>query len=705
MKVVLSSAAHILNKKQCTIFSIDIWPGDASYFITGGQDGSVRAWRVFGGKTTEEGSFSKHAGAVLCTRFSQDGNMLATASDDGNVIVWGVTKTENAFKLHTKKRLSDHKSDVSSIAWGRKYLATGGYDGSVFVYDRESFRLVTRLEKHEKGCKGISFSPGSGYISTYGDEGELFLYNKLLKKIASTKKPFKGVQMESFFARMSWSPDGKYIACGLAFFEGQDAVSLLTPSLTRNYTLIGHAAPVETVAFNPWLWRSAGASSYILATGSQDRSVAIWSSSSSKPLILLKEVSEQPIMDMQWAPEGRVLMGCTYDGSVFRLEFEEKELGEPVAPAVEEDVVLPYAREFVDAEKGEKFPSPPGEAQSEGGEKSEEKSQKTPSEEPKKKKIIPRFIAPLEEPSKTGVVKGPRVVLFTQACTDKSPEVLPGRCIAHMETHAKGVKYEISVKAEKTLLSTRRNGREWFSTAGHAIKMVGADGSLLAIVSAEGARAGKMDTLWIYCLERGVLLLPGIPFREIVSVDVKGRRVLAVAFGEFRVIDVDLHTTVEGCVVGHSGIVNILLSDVYFLLALYEDGTTQYYDPGMKMWFVLEMNSPSAYCETYLGDGEKDCTFEFLENRCLAGLLHGDWDLVDDSLEKIIGTAARSEESAPGLLNRVNAVIDQVVGAQNWPQEKALLVCNLLVKHADTEEFQKYAHTKTREIRERAGLP
>ncbi|KAI5189428.1 protein HIRA/HIR1 [Nematocida minor] len=708
MKVVLTNIAHMLNKKQSTIFSTDTFPCDVSYVVTGGQDGSVKIWKITDKESKEEGSFTKHTGAVLCTRFSPAGDLLATASDDGNVIVWGVTKTQGTIQLHTKKRLSDHRSDVSSIAWSSRYLATGGYDGSVIIYDRPSFSIVTRLEKHEKGCKGIAFSPGAGYISTYGDEGELFLYDKNLKKLSSTKKPFKGVQMESFFGRMSWSPDGKYIACGLAFLEKQDAVALLSANLARSYTLIGHTAPVETVAFNPFLWEKDGSTSYILATGSQDRSVAIWSSGSSKPLILLKEVSCQPIMDLQWSSNGKVLFGCAYDGSVFYMEFEDGEFGVPHTPVIEESRALPYSREFIMAHAEiEKMPSPEGEEEKESEKWADKKeeieniTEDTNKPEEKKKKIIPRFIKPLEEPDSAGVVRGPRVVLMTgQVPLQESIE--PDRCIAQLETVAgTATVFTVEIKGNRSMFVVKKNGKEWFTAAGHSIKVVAADACILAVVSTQKAKSGStIDTLWVYNMDKGVLVLPAMPFSCVVSVDVRNEKILVVLQGSFKVLDLLNSTTVEDRIASQSDVVNVLLDPKYFLIILYEDGSTQFYNPQMKVWFMLEMDAPSAYSDAHCGGEEKDCTFEFLENRCTVGMLYGDWALVADSIEKIIASAARGESCAPGLFNRMDAIIEEVLNRKN-SQVKAEFISTLLVQCAETEEFQQYAYEKTREIKEK----
>ncbi|KAI5159814.1 protein HIRA/HIR1 [Nematocida ausubeli] len=688
MKVFLTSISHVLNKKKCPIFSIDIRPNSDGSLATGGQDGSVKIWKITQEESHEEGSFVKHGGAVLCVRFSPDGNLLASASDDGSVIIWGLMEKEGSTALYIKKRLNNHKSDVSSLAWSNKHLVTGGYDGSVIIYDRTTYNIVTRLEKHEKGCKGVEFSPDAEYISTYGDEGEVFIYDKSWKKVSSSKKPFKGTQTESFFGRMSWSPDGKYVACGLSFFEKQDAVSLLSAALARAYTLIGHTAPVETVAFNPWLWQVDETVSYVIATGSQDRSIAIWVSSAAKPLILLTEVSEQPILDLRWSSDGRSLYGCSYDGSVFVLSFGS-DLGSQVAPTVERTKSLPYTKEFL--QEPSKFPSPDG---------FPVKENKVVVEQ-EKRKIVPRLIKQLDGPDEFGAVHGHKVVLFMEI--KKEETVAQDTPVARIETETKTSRYEITAKSDRTTIIIRKDSREWFTLEGHKISGIAADKSIL-VVAREGINK-QMSTVWVYDLQKGVLLVPAMCFSEVVSLGVKNGLILVVSFGSFKVIDLSTGSALDGSILMHSAVVNVLLDETYFLVVLYEDGGVYYYNQDMHVWCALELNCASAYSNAYHEEACKtDSTFDHLENKCVVGVHRGDGALASTAIKQIIETAGRAVPCTPGIINRVDGIIEEVLGRCQDSVVDGVdpgYVVSLLVEHADTNEFQEYAHMKVQELKER----
>lgn len=715
MKVVLTDIKHVQNKKKCSIFSIDSFPLDKLYVTTGGQDGSVKIWKISETESTEEGTYTGHTGAVLCVRFAPEGDLLASASDDGNVIVWGISKNNGKIEIYRKARLSNHKSDVSSISWSKKYLATGSYDGTVIIYDRNTLNIATRLEKHEKGCKGIQFSPGGGYISTYGDEGDLFLYDKNMKKITSTKKPFKGVQIESFFGRMEWSPDGKYIACGLGFLDRQDAVSLLSSNLTRFYTLVGHSAPVETVAFNPLVWEKNGAVSYVLATGSQDRSIALWDSNSSKPVILLKEIADQPIMDLRWSKDGEMLFGCSYDGTVFYLIVEKGEFGAPIKPVIEESKILPYSKEFVPDRKEENIPRPTDyEKDSKLSEKTEietaEKIEKIEKNETKifeeKRKIIPRLIKPLEKPNETGAVYGPRVVIMTEDAQNmESEEDITGKPEGCLKTEIKNeetgktVRFTVEIKEKKNILIVTRDRKEWFKAV-HRIKIVAAHNRILAVAESDkNQKRSKIDTLWIYDMEKCILILPAIPLRNILSLDVKHSRVLSVLKDQFKVIDLVKMETTQDRIDRHSTVVNILLDDTYYLVVLYENGSVHHYNPSMKMWFVVEINYPAAYSDLYTGNEETDCTFEYLEHKIIAGLKHSKWEEVEYSVKKLIEITGRIDPTT-GTLNRIDALIEEI--AKKDTSIPIEYISSLLIQNAETKKYQEYAYLKSKDLKKRS---
>ncbi|KAJ4454972.1 putative chromatin assembly factor 1 subunit B [Paratrimastix pyriformis] len=63
-------------------FSNRLIDGSKYLFATGGGDTKARIWKIDGNVVRCERTLSRHSLTVNCVRFSPDGELLATASDD-----------------------------------------------------------------------------------------------------------------------------------------------------------------------------------------------------------------------------------------------------------------------------------------------------------------------------------------------------------------------------------------------------------------------------------------------------------------------------------------------------------------------------------------------------------------------------------------------------------------------------------------------
>lgn len=69
----------------------------------------------------------------------------------------------------------------------------------------------------------------------------------------------------------------------------------------------------------------------LCAVGSRDRSVSIWLTSYSRPLCVIADVFDNPVMDLSWRKEGDPgLLACSMDGTILYLEFSHADVGHPL---------------------------------------------------------------------------------------------------------------------------------------------------------------------------------------------------------------------------------------------------------------------------------------------------------------------------------------------------------------------------------------
>lgn len=66
---------------------------------------------------------------------------------------------------------------------------------------------------------------------------------------------------------------------------------------------------------------------YVVALGGSDRSLSVWSfPRSRRPIVVIHNIVDQPILDMKWY--GRCLALCSLDGTVRFVSFKESEIGQ-----------------------------------------------------------------------------------------------------------------------------------------------------------------------------------------------------------------------------------------------------------------------------------------------------------------------------------------------------------------------------------------
>lgn len=663
-------------KRKVVIFSIDISAKDE--IVTGGGDGKIVVW------STKQ-VFQQHSGAVLCVRFSIQGVLLASASDDKTINIY---RREEQFSF--AKKLCHHKSDVIGLGWTQDHLLSAGCDGIINFYETKSFGITKKIQE-ALFLKGLAIDPLCRRFCVQYDKG-IRIYDINGQLLAKNEEIFQGNVLESFFSRMSFSRDSRFLAVGLSFNNKANSVDILDMNLKSMYSLLGHVAPTEVVAFNPNMFKK-DERYYIIAVASQDRSVSLWNSCNHGPFVLLKNIVETPVLDMCWSKQGDVLLMCTYDGEVKRLQFRKDELGRICN--TEDDNKLPLTYEYYELGRDSERPDTENARECNADGKGEPEDTADVSEtahnsspvndvadistkdkdkkadedaavehKPTVKKIKPFLIAPLEE--KDGVVESKREgSLFIFKSIKR-----PGLAKSEPRDFVKVInEHRVEYSAERSELKVFRGRMVYFCAKG-VVSHVSVCKSYMGLVSAgEG-----LDKIRILNLETCNLAMPTFYSCGVAAIDTMDSLFLLVeTTGDFRVLDLKRRKKVCAGMLPFKGHVNVNFCRKYFLVADC-DGQLYFYSRKMGVWFRKQDEYESIYTKKTdsleLGDETiDDINYRFVVAReagCLEDMqkharrlfrLVANLDSMDDLLENkvcdVVVTLARvgSKDLAKHLLD------------------------------------------------------
>lgn len=135
------------------------------------------------------------------------------------------------------------------------------------------------------------------------------------------------VQLGStFFRRLGWSPCGHFITTTHGFQKPRHSAPVLERGeWSATFDFLGHNAPVIVVKFNHSMFRKNFSSSQdgklaptgwsngsvkgsgkeslpynVIAIGSQDRTITVWTTASARPLFVAKHFFSQSVVDLSW---------------------------------------------------------------------------------------------------------------------------------------------------------------------------------------------------------------------------------------------------------------------------------------------------------------------------------------------------------------------------------------------------------------------
>ncbi|KAF8152953.1 WD40-repeat-containing domain protein [Crassisporium funariophilum] len=180
---------------------------------TGGEDNHVRIWmvhphirppNVVGEEATGAAprpprveylaTLSRHSAAVNVVRFSPNGELIASAGDDGMIIIWAPSSSPQASTYGSDLSPEDlqHEKEywkprttfrcttmqVYDLAWSPtgEYLIAGSTDNTARVFAAADGKCVYEIAEHSHYVQGVAWDPLNEYIATQSSDRSMHVY-------------------------------------------------------------------------------------------------------------------------------------------------------------------------------------------------------------------------------------------------------------------------------------------------------------------------------------------------------------------------------------------------------------------------------------------------------------------------------------------------------------------------------------------------
>lgn len=612
MKVSSVPISHRIKHLQ-PIFTID---KGARYFASGGMNGEMKLWSLdFDHVKTIE----KHAGSVTSIRFSRDGKYVASAGDDGRVYVFDCGGKD---VVHAIK----HSCDVTHVEWTPDFLISVDMDGYMVLTRISDFSEFRKINNHDESILGLAVSPNFRYLCTYS-ESKVVLYENFNERASIPLS--KGVILENLNSKISFSPNNKFISIGMQFNRKVPTVDIFDLDLRPMYSLVGHVAPSEITAFCPRMFRNMQ-KFCIIAVASQDLGLSLWSTLNPKPFVLMKNLTDAPVLDMLW--DGLTLYVSSYDGIVKKIEFAEHELGEVVAEDDEDQSFdLPFCEKNIELQRsfekravrldfGENLELIKLTEFTANGRDLENTMQNAKcggdmppgiSTSTKPKRVTPVMI----DESKTPLIRVKKdqsaVVLFDVN--------LPGKLKLSKTEPFRSTLGEFTVELGDSVRVFRYN--KLFYAINGPVNKVCFNLTFLAIYTTH---------VQVYDLRTGCLLIPYISTRLAFMDLLHSRLLILDCHGDFVVTDLAKMRSIQGRLPKTKGLAKIELSKTHFVVVEYSDGEIMFYHRKMKVWLSVNPGFSSITSDgiDFLNDND--------ETLCELELSFTHYKLVNDTKMMVV---------------------------------------------------------------------
>ena len=253
-----TNKAYKIHEAQpnCSISSV-AWNELSTCLSIGESDGKIKIYDVEKCKVIRDlGGHTCRAGSI-----SWSGNLLGSGSRDRSILTRDVRSTEQYIT-----KFVGHKQEICGLKWSpdQKYLASGGNDNKIIIWNARSQGEMTRFTEHQAAVKALAWNPDQPNIlaSGGGKSDRCIKFWNL-----HTNKKISSIETGSQVCNMMFSKNSNELVSTHGY-SLNEIIVWNYPTMEKVASLTGHSSRVLYLGMSP--------DGENIVTGAGDETLRFW---------------------------------------------------------------------------------------------------------------------------------------------------------------------------------------------------------------------------------------------------------------------------------------------------------------------------------------------------------------------------------------------------------------------------------------------